>query len=259
MSRSHQYIMLVTSLPHLGKMFTRKEVPISEFRLKQRLSMLQPEHLRLLRELVEVTAWAGVARYNRDSEVLRRAREVIVDLKDYPDLQHLVGARMETRTVIAALRRRREDQDTAGDIENWGFGRWCGRIAKHWSDPGLGLGNFMPWVAEAHRLMQSGEHIAMERLSLTQIFRQLDHYGMLHEFDFEAVAIYVLRWVIVERWSRYSEDAARERLQLLVTAALGSPSAPDGPSELDGMAADEPPPGQGLFTDAFSALQGTIS
>ena len=46
MSRPHQYIALVTSLPHLGKLFSRKEVPISEYRLKQRLSMLEPEHAR---------------------------------------------------------------------------------------------------------------------------------------------------------------------------------------------------------------------
>ncbi|PVB62232.1 hypothetical protein [Labrenzia sp. 011] len=247
MSRSHQYTMLVTSLPHLGKLFTRKEVPISEFRLKQRLSLLQPDHLRLLRGIVDVTAWAGVARYNRDSEVIGRAREVIADLKDYPDLQHLVGARMETRTLIAALRRRRDGQETAGDIENWGFGRWCARITGNWSDPGFGLGNFIPWVGEAQGLMQAGDHIAMERLSLTQVFLQLDHYSTRHEFDFEAVVIYVLRWIIIERWSRYGEEAARARLQLLVSAALDETAPP------------EPPPRQPLFADSSSATQGSMS
>jgi len=237
MSRPHQYIALVTSLPHLGKLFSVKEVAISGFRLKQRLdSMLEPEHARLLREVVEVTAWAGVAKYDEDIEIIRRANQVIGDLKDYPDLQHLVGARMETRTLIAALRRRRDGQETAGDISTWGFGRWCTQIKANWSDPAFGLGHYMPWIGEAHRLMQAGDHIGMERLVLTQVFRQLDHYLTLHEFDFEAVGIYVLRWVIVERWSRYNEHDARERLQSLLTAAL---QGPDG---------DHTPVATGLFS-----------
>ncbi|MEM9632041.1 MAG: hypothetical protein AAGA50_11995 [Pseudomonadota bacterium] len=248
MSRPHQYIALVTSLPHLGKLFSRKDVPISKFRLKQRLAMLEEEHQRLMREMVEVTAWAGVAKYDQDIEVIRRANQVITDLKDYPDLQDLVQARMETRTLIAALRRRGRGQDTAGDIQNWGFGRWCSQIKANWNDPAFGLGHFMPWVAEAHRLMQSDDHVAMERLTLTEVFRQLDQYGMRHEFDFEAVGIYVLRWVIVERWSRYDDEEARKRLQSLVAAALNGPQAPENPGV-----------GQEFLKDSSLPLEGANS
>jgi len=248
MSRPHQYIALVSSLPHLGKLFSRKDVPISGFRLKQRLSMLEPAHASLLREMVEVTAWAGVAGYDRDIDVILRANKVLADLAAYPDLQHLVGARMETRTLIAALRRRRDGQESAGDIENWGFGRWCAQVKANWSDPAFGLGHFMPWVGEAHQLMRAGDHIAMERLVLTQVFRQMGHYGNLHEFDFEAVAIYVLRWVIVERWSRYNEADARARLATLVASALGDKAD-------DGSQAGRPD----LFSDFTSALEGAPS
>jgi len=227
MSRPHQYIALVTSLPHLGKLFSRKEVPISEYRLKQRLRMLEPEHAHVLKDIVEITAWAGVAKYREDRDVMRRATKVVGELQDYPDLQHLIVARMETRTLIAALRRRRDGQESAGDIETWGYGRWCNRIKANWSDPAFGLGHFMPWIGEAHRLLQTGDQIAMERLALTQVFRQLDHYNAVHEFDFEAVAIYVLRWVIVERWSRYNADDAAERLTKLMAAALGQDTGAD--------------------------------
>lgn len=233
MPQPHQYIALVTSLPHLGSLFSRKEVPISEFRLRQRLAMLEAEHQRLLKELVEITAWAGVAKYGTDSEVIGRARQITADLKDMQDLQHLVTARMETRTLIAALRRRRDGQESAGNISDWGYGRWCSRIKANWSDPAFGLGHFMPWIGEAQRLMQAGDHIAMERLALTQVFRQLDQYGALHEFDFEAVCIYVLRWVIVERWSRYNESGAAGRLSGLLTAAL------EGTGEVSGSLAGE--------------------
>ncbi len=248
MSRPHQYIVLVTSLPHLGKLFSRKDVPISEFRLQQRLAMLEPEHARLLRETVEITAWAGVAAYERDIEIIRRAKAVLADLEDYPDLQHLVGTRMETRTLIAALRRRRGGQESAGDIGSWGFGRWCNRIRDNWSDPAFGLGHFMPWIGEAHTLMRQGDHIAMERLVLTEVFRQLGHYGALHEFDFEAVVIYVLRWVLVERWSRYNEADARARLEALVASALTGKPAGGGAALR-----------QDLFSDMSSAYQGNPS
>lgn len=246
MSRPHQYIALVTSLPHLGKLFSRREVPISEYRLKQRLAMLEPDHAALIREVVDITAWAGVARYREDREVIGQANRVIAGLKDYPDLQHLVGARMETRTLIAALRRRRSGQESAADIKDWGFGRWCGQIAANWSDPAFGLGHFMPWVGEAHRLIQAGDQIGMERLALTQVFRQLDHYNTLHEFDFEAVVIYVLRWVIVERWSRYNSDDAAARLQDLVAHALGETTAGAPP---------QPAPPD-LFSTPSSAFDG---
>jgi hypothetical protein len=65
-NRRHQYIALITSLPHLGRLFSRKEVPISRYRLRQRMSMLEPGHARLLKAMVEVTAWAGVAKYSED-------------------------------------------------------------------------------------------------------------------------------------------------------------------------------------------------
>ncbi|WP_420412624.1 hypothetical protein [Roseibium sp.] len=248
MSNPHQYIALVASLPHLGKLFSRKDVPISQYRLRQRLAMLTPDHGELIKDVVEVTAWAGVAKYDEDTDVIKRAKEVVGELKEYPDLQHLVQSRMETRTLIAALRRRREGQETAGNIEAWGYGRWNGAIRSNWTDPAFGLGHFMPWIGEAHRLMQAEDHIAMERLVLTEVFRQLAHYETVHEFDFEAVCIYVLRWVIVQRWSEYNASDARGRLEKLVAAAL----SPDTGETSDAVA-------DGIFTEISSSLEGVPS
>ncbi len=248
MSNPHQYIALVASLPHLGKLFTRKEVPISQYRLRQRLAMLTPDHGETIKDVVEVTAWAGVAKYQEDADVIRRAKQVIGELEDYPDLQHLVQTRMEMRTLIAALRRRRDGQETAGNIETWGYGRWCGAIKTNWGDPAFGLGHFMPWVGEAHRLLQAEDHISMERLTLNEVFRQLAHYETVHEFDFEAVCIYVLRWVIVSRWSQYNASDARDRLEKLVAEAL-SPADDISP---------EVEPGS-IFNESASSLEGVPS
>lgn len=234
MGDRHAYVTLVASLPHLGQPFTRKDVPISRYRLEQRLAMLAPADHRRLRSVVAITAWAGVARFKRDADVIARARSVIADLADSPDLADLVASRMETRTLIAALRLRRDGADTPGDIGAWGHGRWCGHIRSRWRDPAFGLGHVMPWISEASRLMLEENHIGVERLVLKEVFRQLDRAGARHEFDFEAVAIYALRWVIVERWSRYGAVPAAARLRRLVGEARGMPAA--DAAETDAMA-----------------------
>ena len=45
---SFQYITLSASLPHLGALFSNADLPMSRFRLEERLSMLEDEDRRLL-------------------------------------------------------------------------------------------------------------------------------------------------------------------------------------------------------------------
>jgi len=237
MSERLRYITLVTSLPHLGKLFSKAEVPISRFRLEQRMKMLTPEHQRLLNRVIEITAWAGVSPFQDDQQIIALANSVIGELDGYLDLQHLVSGRMETRTIMAALRRRRDGQETPGDIDRWGYGRWNSKIAANWTDQAFGLGHFMPWIQTANQAMLTGDHISVERTALTEVIRQLDHYGQNHAFDFEAVVIYVLRWTVVARWATYSQDTAAERLSGLIDAVLAT--APDLPGGSIHMPAEE--------------------
>ncbi|MBA5777557.1 hypothetical protein H2509_10530 [Stappia sp. F7233] len=226
MSDRLQYITLISSLPHIGRLFSEHGTGISRYRLDERLTLLESEHARLLDRVVSITAWSSVSKIDTDAEVIALARSVIGDLDLYPDIQNLVRSRMETRTLIAALRRRREGAREAGDISAWGFGRWCRSIRDNWSDPGFGLSQIMPWVAEADRLMKAGDHVAVERLVLTDVFRQIGRHSAGHEFDFTAVVAYVLRWIIVERWSVYGTAKAAERLRSLLADALKSAPPP---------------------------------
>jgi hypothetical protein len=226
MSDRLQYITLMSSLPHIGRIFTEHGTGLSRFRLEERLKLLRPDHRKLLDRVIGVTAWTGVGQYRTDAEIIALARGVTTELNDYPTLQALVQSRMETRTIIAALRRRRDGTADPGDVASWGFGRWCRRIQENWSDPGFGLSHFMPWVAEADQHLRSGNHIAVERLVLTQAFTQIDRLASGHDFDFEAVVIYVLRWIIVERWSLYSTAKAAERLRTLLAEALSTAPRP---------------------------------
>lgn len=226
MNERLQYITLISSLPHIGQIFTEQGTGISRFRLDERLKMLEPEHARLLERVVSVTAWSSVSKIETDAEIIALARSVTDDLRHYPDVRDLVRSRMETRTLIAALRRRREGAGDANGISNWGFGRWGRTIRENWNDPGFGLSHIMPWVAEADRLMKAGDHVAVERLVLTEVFRQIERHSAGHEFDFSAVVAYVLRWIIVERWSAYDTQKAGERLRGLLADALKSVPLP---------------------------------
>ncbi|MXN64016.1 hypothetical protein GR183_03785 [Stappia sp. GBMRC 2046] len=221
-----QYITLITSLPHIGRIFTEHGTGISRYRLEERLKMLEPEHSRLLERIVSVTAWSSVSKIETDAEIIGLASAVIQELTCYPDLQELVLLRMETRTLIAALRRRREGANDAGDVTSWGFGRWCRTIRENWNDPAFGLSHIVPWASEADRLMKGGDHVSFERLVLTEVFRQIGRHSASHEFDFTAVVAYVLRWIIVERWSIYSTVKASERLRGLLAEALKSAPSP---------------------------------
>lgn len=226
MSDRLRYITLMSSLPHIGRIFTEHGTGISRFRLEERLKLLHPDHRRLLDRMIGVTAWTGVGQYKTDAEIIALARRVTAELGDHPTLQALVQGRMEMRTIIAALRRRRDGAVDPGDVASWGFGRWCRRIQDNWSDPGFGLSHFMPWVAEADQHLRAGNHIALERLVLTQAFTQIDRLAAGHDFDFEAVAIYLLRWIIVERWSLYGAAKAAERLRQLLDEALSTAPRP---------------------------------
>ena len=51
----------------------------------------------------------------------------------------------------------------------------------------------------------------------------------LHDFDFEAVVYYVLRWSLVDRWSRYDAEAAAVRFAELLDAAIAESPLADSP------------------------------
>jgi hypothetical protein len=48
----------------------------------------------------------------------------------------------------------------------------------------------------------------------------LERVGAGHYFDFEAVVIYLMRWSLVDRWTRYKGEVAVERFRNLVDAGI---------------------------------------
>ena len=82
-----------------------------------------------------------------------------------------------------------------------------------------------PWLPQAAGLLASGQALALERLLLERAWRHHSRLQVGHYFDFVAVVIYVLKWNMVARWSRISQQGARDRFLQLVDAGLGHHSA----------------------------------
>ena len=77
-----------------------------------------------------------------------------------------------------------------------------------------------PWVLEANRLLNAEESVELERLLFEAVWNKLGRLGTGHYFDFEALVIYVLRWNLVDRWSRYQGEEAVKRFRTLLDSGI---------------------------------------
>jgi hypothetical protein len=217
---SFQYITLAASLPHLGALFSNADLPLSRFRLEERLSMLEEEDRRLLDRVTHATSWPGVDGCDTDAAVVARFEATCRSLQVHPDLAAVVSERLETRMLVAALRLRRDGAADPAPVAAWGQSDIARAIRTNWGDPTFGLGRARPWLREAQALCASGDHIGLERAVLTEVYRQIDRAVDGHQFDFEAVALFVLRFQLIERWQRYDAARARVRLETLLQSTL---------------------------------------
>lgn len=213
-----RYVMLITSLPGLGPLFGADQTPLSRLRLDKRLSHLSPRDASVLKQLTSVLHWVNLELTLKEQELIRRAQALE---KSWGDgfLSDLLRFRLELRTAVVALRRRRrgENQPPSG---LWGYGRWVKHIERYWNEPGFRLQRVFPWIDEAERLIEARNSHGLHRLQLTVVWNHLTQIGLGHDFDFEAVVIYVMRWDLVARWSAASGAAAAQRFDRLVENGL---------------------------------------
>lgn len=235
MAGSDRYAMLLASLPYHGPLFGAKQTPLSRIRLNQRLALLDPIEARCLQDARRLIEWAQQEPGMTDAAAVMRAKQLIDDIAS-PFVRDLVTWRLEMRTLIAALRHRRRGE-RAPRGRHWGFGRWVGRIAQHWSEPDFGLEPAFPWLPEAARLLERGTAVALERLLLGVAWDHLERVSDGHYLDFEAVVIYVLRWDMIARWTTYDGEEAVRRFDELVEQAMSGlddlqPPTPARPPDL---------------------------
>ncbi|MCG6897344.1 MAG: DUF2764 domain-containing protein [Thiocapsa sp.] len=220
MAYPDRYAMLLSSLPYHGPLFGAKQTPLSRIRLNQRLALLDPLEAEWLRDARRLLEWAQQEPEHTDAEAIMRAKRLIDGIAS-PFIRDLVTWRLELRTLVAALRRRHRGEPAPRD-PRWGFGRWLIRISGHWNEPDFGLAGAFPWLPEAKRLLDRGASVELERLLLGAVWSHLERVSDGHYLDFEAIVIYVLRWDMIARWTKYDGEEAAQRFDGLVEKALSA-------------------------------------
>ena len=224
--RGDPYVRLMASLPRIG-FLAERTIPISRERLQARLTDLEPEDAAELAALRALLDWESFDLAMDDARFLAEADRLIARLR-HPAVRAAVLDRLEMRTIVAALRRRRAGLDAPAPGEPWGHGPAVPRIRADWTLPDFGLGRGRPWIAKARERLEAGDTPALERLLLETAWDLIRRREAGHEFDFAAVAFYLMRWSIADRWSRYDADAAAIRFAELLDAALaGAPGLED--------------------------------
>jgi hypothetical protein len=225
MSESEQYVTLIASLPpHLPQLFANRDPPISRLRLNDRLTMLEETDARQLANIEELLHWDRMSMTMSDDEVLRRVKSTIDEIES-PLLLEFVSWRLETRTIQVALRRRHLGLPAPKAGTAWGFGPWTRRIEQRWHEPHFGIEQVHPWLPEANKQLKAGDYLGLERSLLNQVWNYYGRAADEHYFDFEAVAVYVMRWDVIARWSGYNARAAEQRFNAMVDAAMGDHAA----------------------------------
>jgi hypothetical protein len=220
MARPVRYYMLVASLPHLPPLFAANKPPMSRERLEGRLDMLEGEDRNELTAIEDLMRFARISLDTSDRDVIDRADRVIASLRS-ERLREVAIWRMEIRTMVAALRRRAAGSSPPKTDEPWGYGRWVGHIERNWTRPDFGLAHAVPYVVRFQQLIEQRDALQMERALLGTVYRELARVRDQHHFDFESVALYVLMWDIIARWTGYDKQRAQERFDLLVGEGLG--------------------------------------
>ncbi len=218
-----RYIVLMASLPPLGGLLEEREPAISMLKLESRLTLLSPDDRRTLDQMTGFLS--QVVRDDEspdgtvDARLLESARRFFREVSN-PTLRQMVTQRLDMRTILAALRRRHRGEGEPPTGQPWGFGSWVTPIERRWRTPAFGLDAVFPWIPEVSDYLEAGDLVNLERTLFRVIWKDLDRLSFGHNFDFEAVALYVARWALVDRWSHYDAQAALTRFGGLVNAAL---------------------------------------
>ena len=209
------YYALVASLPRLPYFESAMWLPISRKQIDQRLSMLSPEDALQLRHAEDLVKWQRQP-ITRTSEQVARQYRKLMPLISHPALRGFVEYRMNQRTAMVALRRKRLGLGPPEAHQVWGAGSWVRLLETAWDRHDLGLGYLLPWITEAADLLETGKAVELERLLMDAVWRKLGAIGDQTPFGFEPVIAFVFRWDILQRWLSYQPEKARQRFQHLV-------------------------------------------
>ena len=210
------YYTLLASLPALPPNFESADrPPISDARLEQRLKMLSADDARVIQQATDFLAWDRQPLDRTDEDVCRTYARIMTQVNN-PLLLEVITTRMDIRTIVSGLRRRRLQQAPPP-----GVGEIAKHINKHWKHPDFRLALRFPWLSEADRLLNGSTPIELETLLLRISWNEWKRRADQYQFTFEAVILYLCRLAVLYRWTQRDSNAGREKFEQLVTEALG--------------------------------------
>jgi len=214
---SNRYYMLVCSLPALPTHLDAEHPPISAERLAMRLRMLEPEDALEIERMRAVLDWGNQYSEPDDAAIVRRVR-VLMERISNPLVREILEFGLDMRMIAVALRCRRREID----LPAVGFGRWFEQIRRHFKQPDFRLGQVVPGIAEAERLLVQRDSLMLyRRFVLGATWDYLRKLAEGYYFEFEAVVLYIARWDCIRRWQLLDPERGRAIFEALVTEALG--------------------------------------
>lgn len=209
------YYDLIASLPGLPPRYDVDRSPISEVRLSERLQLLDPDDAAIVRQWFDFVHWDRQSLNHTDEDVARAYQRLQQEIAN-PTLWSLTERRLDTRTIVAALRHRR-----AGLPPPSGVGQWVEEIRRHYQHPEFQLQGRYPWIASVDRLMAQGQALAAERLMFEFTYQQLTELQPTDPFACEALLVYLARWELIERWTSLDVVAGQQRFETIIKETLG--------------------------------------
>ena len=208
-----RYYQLVASLPALPDFRQTRLLPLSRRRLEERLSLLHVEDLEELMGAERLISWHRQPVSRTTEEIVAMYDEVVAHNRTR-ELRNVVDFRMNMRTVMVALRLRR--QGKAAPSGRWGTGPYTRMIESRWAEAEFGLGAVFPWLPEAQTFLDQGDAMELEKLMMGQSWTKLSQISDAHPFGFEQVFAFAYKWDILHRWLSYDAEKARDRFEELI-------------------------------------------
>lgn len=216
---ARRYYTLMASLPALG-MVSDRQTPLNRIRLESRLGLLEDEDAAELAAIERLLHYHKLKLDATDEDVVDMAERVVENIRS-ATLKEAVRWRIECRTVMAAIRRRAAGQGPPEAGTRWGYGRWLRPIERNWNRSDFGLSGALPWIPKVNDLVESNDALGVEETLIKTVWDFFSRMAEGHYFDFEAVALYVMRWNLLYRWSLAHAVDARRRFDELMEASWG--------------------------------------
>jgi hypothetical protein len=213
---SQPYYTLLASLPPLPRFDRTDRLPITRERLAQRLKMLTPDDTQLFEHAAEFLAWQRQTATRSDQEMIAKFKKMEEHIA-HPALQSIFNFPIDQRTIMAGLRLRFRGLPAPTVDERWGVGRYVNHIERNWDHPDFKLSMIYPWISQARTLYEAGETLALERHLKNALWDHVDRSVPFHEFGFNAVLVYIIKWDILQQWLSYDIESAQARFEELVT------------------------------------------